>query len=206
MTSGGGPSASDVVTHKYDIARTGQYLVETTLTPANVNSSSFGLLRHLKVDGKVDAQPLYLSSVAMPGQGVHDVVYVATENDSVYALDATTGQQLWQVSVVAAGETPSDDRGCSEVSPMIGITSTPVIDRTRGPNGAIYLVAMSKDGSGNYFQRIHALDVTTGAELFGGPTTIQASVPGTGDNSNGQNVVFNPAQYKERAGLLLVRR
>ena len=194
----------DVVTYHNDAARTGQNLNETILSPGNVNFAAFGKLGFSPVDGRVDAQPLYLSSVAMPGQGVHDVVYVATENDSVYALDATTGQQLWQVSVVAAGETPSDDRGCSEVSPMIGITSTPVIDRTRGPNGAIYLVAMSKDGSGNYFQRIHALDVTTGAELFGGPTTIQASVPGTGDNSNGQNVVFNPAQYKERAGLLLV--
>jgi hypothetical protein len=79
-----------------------------------------------------------------------------------------------------------------------------VIDRTRGPHGAIYLVAMSKDSSGNYHQRLHALDVTTGAELFGGPTTIQATYPGTGPNSTGANVVFDPAQYKERAGLLLL--
>ena len=194
----------DVVTYHNDAARTGQNSNETILSPANVNSTAFGKIAFSPLDGRVDAQPLYLSSVAIPGQGMHDVVYVATENDGVYALDSTTGQKLWQVSVVGAGETPSDDRGCTQVSPTIGITSTPVIDRASGPNGAIYLVAMSKDAGGNYFQRIHALDITTGAELFGGPTTIQASVPGTGDNTNGQNVIFNPSQYKERAGLLLV--
>jgi putative cofactor-binding repeat protein len=194
----------DVVTYHNDVARTGQNLNETILSPANVNSTAFGKLGFSAVDGRVDAQPLYLSSVAIPGQGIHDVLFVATENDSVYALDSTTGQKLWQVSVVGAGETPSDDHNCAQVSPTIGITSTPVIDRTRGPNGAIYLVAMTKDASGKYFQRIHALDITSGAELFGGPTTIQASVPGIGDNTNGQNVIFNPSQYKERAGLLLV--
>ena len=100
------------------------------------------------------------------------------------------------------GETTSDNRGCGQVSPEIGITATPVIDRTRGPNGAIYVVAMSKDASGNYFQRLHALDLATGAELFGGPTTVQATYPGTGDNSTGGNVVFDAKQYKERPGLL----
>jgi hypothetical protein len=194
----------DVVTYHNDAARTGQNLNETILSHANVNSTVFGELAFSPVDGRVDAQPLYLSSVAIPGQGVHDVAFVATENDSVYALDSTTGQKLWQVSVVGAGETPSDDRGCAQVTPAVGITSTPVIDRTRGPNGAIYLVATSKDASGHYFQRIHALDITTGAELFGGPKTIQASVPGTGDNTDGLDVIFNPAQYKERAGLLSV--
>ena len=195
--------AVDVATYHNDLSRTGQNLAETILTPANLSSATFGKLGLLAVDGAVDAQPLYLSGVTLPGAGTHNVVYVVTENDSVYAFDAITGQTLWEVSVLGSNELPSDDRGCSEVAPEIGITSTPVIDRTRGPNGAIYLVAMSTDGSGHYFQRLHALDITTGAELFGGPATIQATYPGTGDNSNGQNVVFDPSQYKERAALLL---
>jgi hypothetical protein len=91
------------------------------------------------------------------------------------------------------------------VTPEIGITATPVIDPSAGPHGTIYVVAMSKDGLGNYFQRLHALDLTTGAEEFGGPVTIDASFPGTGDNSAGGMVVFDPAQYKERPGLLLSR-
>ncbi len=90
------------------------------------------------------------------------------------------------------------------MSPEIGVTSTPVIDRTRGPNGAIYVVAMSKDSSGNYHQRLHALDLALGTELFSGPVDIQATYPGTGDNSSNGNVVFDPAQYKERAALLLL--
>jgi len=119
-------------------------------------------------------------------------------------FDATTGDVLWQVTALLAGEMFSDDRGCDQVRPNIGITSTPVIDRTRGPHGAIYLVAMSKDSSGKYHQRLHALDIATGAELFGGPTAIQATYPGTGPNSTGSNVVFDPGQYKERASLLLL--
>ncbi len=106
--------------------------------------------------------------------------------------------------MLGAGETTSDSRGCEQITPEIGITATPVIDRAAGPHGAIYVVAMSKDGSGNYFQRLHALDVTTGTELFGGPKTIQASFPGTGDNSSDGKVIFDAAQYKERAGLLLL--
>jgi hypothetical protein len=106
--------------------------------------------------------------------------------------------------VVGAGESTSDDRGCGQVVPEIGITSTPVIDRTKGSNGAIYIVAMSKDAFGNYAQRLHALDVTTGSQLFGGPTIIQASYPGSGANSSGGKVIFDPKQYEERAGLLLL--
>ena len=115
--------------------------------------------------------------MAIPGVGTHNVIYAATENDSVYAFDALTGDVLWQASVLGSGEVASDDRGCSEITPEIGITATPVIDRTRGPNGAIYVVAMSTDGAGNYFQRLHALDVTTGAELFGGPDDHYGDVP-----------------------------
>lgn len=202
-------STVDVVTYHYDNQRTGQNLNETVLTPANVNSTKFGKLGAFAVDGRVDAQPLYLSAVAMPTVGTKNVLYVATEHGTVFAFDAdsvsgTTSAFLWKTSVLGVGESPSDDRGCGQVSPEIGVTATPVIDRTRGPHGAIYVVAMSKDSSGNYFQRLHALDLTTGAELFGGPLTIQATYPGTGDNSSGGNVVFDPKQYKERPGLLQI--
>ena len=202
--AGPATTANDVVTFHNDIARTGQMLGETVLTPNNVKNS-FGKIGFDSVDGKVDAQPLFLSNVKTATQGTHSVIYVATEHASVYALDADTGQTLWQVSLLGAGETTSDPRGCAEaINPEIGVTATPVIDRTRGPNGAIYVVAMSKDTSGNYFQRLHALDVSSGTELFGGPKTITALYPGTGDNSSGGSVVFAPGQYKDRAALLLV--
>ena len=210
VNPGTASSSVDVITYHYDGARTGQNLNETTLTPASVNSTKFGKLGSFAVDGKVDAQPLYLSNVTIPGQGSKNVLYVATEHGSVYAFDAdsvngNTAVPLWKTSLLLRGETPSDDRGCYQVSPEIGVTATPVIDRTRGTNGAIYVVAMSKNPTnGNYFQRLHALDLTTGVELFGGPKTIQATYPGTGDNSSGGNVIFDPKQYKERPGLLQI--
>jgi outer membrane protein assembly factor BamB len=187
---------ADVLTYKNDAARTGQNVVETALTLANVSPATFGLLRTLAVDGKVDAQPLFLAALTISG-AVHDVVFVATEHNSVYAFDADTGSKLWQVSLLGAGESLSDDRGCSQVTPEIGITSTPVIDRSAGPNGTIYVVAMSKKGS-TYYQRLHALDVTTGAELFSGPKEITATFP----NASG-STSFDPGQYEERASLLL---
>jgi hypothetical protein len=200
-------STINVVTYHYDNLRTGQNLNETILTPANVNSTTFGKLGAFTVDGLVDAQPLYLSAVAIPSVGTKNVLYVATEHDSVYAFDAdsingNTSTFLWKVSLLGSGEATSDNRGCGQVTPEIGVTATPVIDRARGPHGAIYVVAMSKDANGNYYQRLHALDLTTGAELFGGPTTVQATYPGTGDNSSNGNVIFDPKQYKERPGLL----
>jgi hypothetical protein len=108
------------------------------------------------------------------------------------------------VSVLGSGESPSDDQGCFQIRPQIGITSTPVMDRASGPHGTIYVVAMSKDSSSNYFQRIHALDMTTGAEEFGGPIAVKARYPGTGDNSHNGYVIFDPGQYAERQGLLLL--
>ena len=193
----------NVVTYQYDNTRAGANTEETTLTPTNVNSAMFGKIGFFPVDGLVDAQPLYLSQVAIPNKGTHNVIYTATENDSMYAYEADAGNILWQVSLLSSGETPSDNRGCTQVTPEIGVTSTPVIDLTQGPHGAIYAVAMSKDESGNYIQRLHALDVATGAELFGGPVVIQGTFPGTGANSSNGNVIFDPAQYKERAGLTL---
>jgi outer membrane protein assembly factor BamB len=194
----------DVTTYHNDVARTGQNLNENILTPGNVNSSNFGKLFVIPVDGKVDAEPLYLGGVTIPSKGTHNVLYAVTEHGTVYATDADTGTNLWQVSMLQAGETASDNRGCGQIAPEIGITATPVIDRKAGANGTIYVVAMSKDSSGGYHQRLHALDVTTGAEEFGGPQNIQASVRGTGDNSSGGTVIFDPGQYAERAGLLLL--
>ena len=205
VNAGTANSSVDVITYHYDNGRSGQNLNETTLTLANVNSTQFGKKGEFTVDGKVDAQPLYLSQVTIGGQK-KNVLYVATEHGSVYAFDAdsisgTTSTFLWKTTTLGSGETTSDNRGCGQVSPEIGITATPVIDRARN---AIYVVAMSKDVSGSYFQRLHALNLSTGAELFSGPQTITATYPGTGDNSSGGNVVFDPKQYKERPGLLQI--
>jgi hypothetical protein len=203
IRTGAAAASTDVVMYHNDTARTGQNLTETLLSPSTVSVSTFGKNGFFPVDGKVDAQPLYLSGVAIPAQGTHNVLYVATEHDSVYGFDAGTGAVLWHVSMLGSGETTSDGRSCSQVVPEIGITSTPVIDRSLGPNGAIYVVAMSK-GSGTYVQRLHALDVTSGAELFGGPKNVQATFPGTGAGSSGGTLIFDPKQHEERAALLLL--
>jgi hypothetical protein len=190
---------ADLVTYKNDLARTGQNLTESILTLANVNSSHFGLQRSLPTDGKVDAQPLYLAGLTVQG-AKHNVLFVATENDSVYAFDVDSGATLWQVSVLGAGESVNDlpSNGCTQVSPTIGITSTPVIDRAAAPNGMIYLVAESVAGA-TYHQRLHALDVTTGAEMLHGPVDIAATYPMQAGTTS-----FDPAQYEERAALLLL--
>lgn len=202
-TSGGGtyptPSGprTDVTTYKNDLSRSGLNATESILTTANVNSASFGLLHNVAVDGKIDAQPLYLSQLSISG-GTHNTVFVATEHDSVYALDANSGATLWHVSLLKSGETTSGSLGCNQVVPEIGVTSTPVIDRSAGAHGTLYLVAMSLDASSNYHQRLHALDVTTGAELLGGPTEISGSFATAAGGMN----VFAPIQYEERAALL----
>jgi hypothetical protein len=205
-TSSGGTSTSaagDVLTYHYDMARTGQNPNETILTPANVNASTFGKVGFFAVDGKVDGQPLFVGSLAIAG-GTHNVLYVVTEHDSVFALDADTGAQLWKATALGAGEIPSDDHGCGQITPEIGITSTPVIDRSRGTHGTIFVVAMSKDSGGAYHQRVHALDLATGAEQLNGPTEVAASYPGTGPGSSSGRVVFAPSSHAERAGLLLL--
>jgi hypothetical protein len=188
---------TDITTYKYDVSRSGADLTESVLTTANVNASSFGLLRFLSTDGKVDAQPLYLSGLTLQG-ATHNVVYVATEHDSVYAFDADSGATLWHASLLGSGETPSDPLGCYQISPEIGITSTPVIDRAAGAHGTLYAVAMSRNSSGSYFQRLHALDVTSGAELSGGPVTVAATFPAAAGT-----ISFDPQEYAERAALLL---
>ena len=193
-------AATDVLTWHNDNARTGQNLTETILTTSNVNSAQFGKLAIYDVSGHVDAQPLYASNVATPNQGTHNLLIVATETDIVYAFDADSGAIIWQVSLLKNGETFAADGK----NPPIGVNATPVIDRAMGANGTIYLVASSQDGSGNYHQRLHALDLALGTELLGGPAEIQATYPGTGDNSDGTNLIFDPMQYRERCGLLLL--
>ncbi len=197
--------AANVLSWHNEPARTGLNSTETQLTPANVNATNFGKLFQIPVDGKVDAQPLIVSSVSIPGKGLHNIAIIATEHDSVYCCDADDGTLLWKRSMLAAGETTSEPvNGCQQVTPEIGVTATPAIDLTSGPHGTIYLVAMSKNPGGSYFQRQHALDLTTGTEQFGGPVEVAATYPGTGDNSNGSGqVVFDPKQYKERAALLV---
>jgi uncharacterized protein YjdB len=198
-------SPSDSVTYHYDNSRSGANTNETILTTANVKSASFGKLGELTVDSRIDGQVLYLNQVAIPGTGTKNVVYFATENDSIYAVDAdsftgTNATVLWKTSLLKPGETPPTQvqLGCGNVDP-VGVMSTPVIDRAKN---AIYAVALSKDSGANYFYRIHALDLTTGAELFGGPTNIAATYPGTGGNSSGGTVTFLPKIHEQRAALL----
>lgn len=195
--------AQNVLTYHNGNARTGQNLDERILSPRNLTSSIFGKLFVIPVDGKVDAEPLYVRQLKIPHRGVESVLFVVTEHDSVYAFNAGTGNLFWRTRLLKPGETPSDPRNCSQVVPEIGITSTPVIDLKSGPDGTIYVVAMSRDAGGRYFQRLHALDLSTGAEEFGGPVDIQASFPGKGMDSRSGKMIFDPKQYEERAALLL---
>lgn len=193
-----------------DNFRTGQNLNEIVLTPGNVNATNFGRLFSCPLDGLTLALPLYVANVNIPGKGFHNVVYVATEHDSVFAFDADglTNAPLWQVSFInpTSGVTtvPAADTGeTGDIPDEIGITSTPVIDPT---NGTIYVVAATKEvtnSTTSYVQRLHALDITTGAEKFGGPAVIQASVAGTGPGSTSGQVMFDSLTENQRAALLL---
>jgi hypothetical protein len=211
--SGTPPATSYTGTFTYHNhnTRTGQNLNETVLTWANVNQAQFRKLFSYPLDGIAYASPLYVANVLIPGQGGHNVVYVATEHDSVYAFDAAgvSPNPLWKMSFIdpAAGVTtvPAADTGeCCDLAPEIGITGTPVIDQG---TGTLYVVAKTKEvvgGTTTYVQRLHALDITTGAEKFGGPVVIQASVPGTGAGNDGHgNVPFNALRENQRPALLL---
>lgn len=199
---------AQMTTAQYDNARTGANLNETKLTPRNVNPQQFGKLFTLKVDGDIYTQPLFLAGVEIPGKGRHDVVFVATEHDSVYAFDAygKPSTPLWQVSFLKDGETtiPMSDVACPFIAPEVGITSTPVIDAR---SGTLYVLARTKQEhvfAGNlYHQRLHALAVTTGAEKFGGPVEIRATAHGTGTGSSDGMVKFDPLRENPRAALLL---
>jgi len=202
------PCQVNVVTYHYDNARTGQNIHENLLTPDKVNQGTFGKLFSQPVDGQIYAQPLELQKVQIPGKGQHNVVYLATEHDSVYAFDAdsnsgTNASPLWQDSFIdpANGITPipSSDAGTDFIYPEIGITSTPVIDTS---SGTMYLLAATKE-NGTYFQRLHALDVASGIEKFGGPVIIRATVPGTGWGSVNGKVSFDPLREHQRVALML---
>ena len=192
-----------VTMHHYDIGRTGQNTSETLLTPSNVNSTTFGRLFTEPVDGLIYAQPLYMPGVAIPNQGTHNVVYVETENDSVYAFDADTGgAALWQVSFLINGATVVKDSviNATDVYPQVGITGTPVIDPT---TNTMYVVSETYENSA-CVHRLHALDITTGAEKFNGPVVIAASVPGNGEGSSNGTMAFNSLYENQRPGLLLL--
>ena len=196
-----------VTTYHNDNARTGLNPHETILTPANVNLNDFGRIFVQPVDGSIYAQPLYVSNVTIGGQS-HNMVFVATEHDSVYAFDAdnksgANANPLWHVSFINPPSVTTvdsyNDAGCGDLVPEIGITGTPVIDTS---TGTLYVVANTKE-NGAFFQRLHALDITTGNEKFGGPVAIQATVAGTGDGSSGGRVSFDPLKQNQRPGLLL---
>ncbi len=193
-------SSVNVLTYHNDNARTGQNLNETILATANVNTTTFGKLTTLPVDGNVDAEPLYVSNLTI-NSAVHNAVFVVTEHDMAYAFDADTFAPLWSKSVTSGESYTGTVDSCGQVSPNIGVTSTPVIDLSAGPHGTMFLVAMTQDSAGNYHQRLHALDLATGNEQSGSPVTISATytIPGTSTTDS-----FDPMQYKERAGLLLM--
>src|SRR5271154_1810771 len=196
----------NVLTYQYDNSRAGQNRNEVLLTTGNVNQNQFGKLFSYPVDGQIYGQPLYLGGVNIAG-GFHNVVFVATEHDSVYAFDADSNaganaQPLWAVHFTngtSITSVPASDVGCDQIAPEIGITSTPVIDPA---NGTIYVVAMRKiiGVTNSYDQQLHALDLTTGAERPGSPVTVQATFPGTGEG--GSTETFAPKNYKQRPGLL----
>ncbi len=200
----------NVLTYHNDCARTGQNSNEVVLTRTNVNAGAFGKLFSYPVDGYVYAQPLYVAGVQIPGQGTHNVIYVATEHNSVYAFDADSnvgpsGGLLWQTNLGPSVLTPDPNFGYKygpydDIWPEIGITGTPVIDLA---SGSLYVDACTHEGT-NYIHRLHALSLINGAEQANSPVVVSATVPGTGvDSTNGQ-VTFNPMQENQRPALTLV--
>ena len=206
-----------VSTYHNDPARDGLNASETSLTPSNVTPGKFGKLYNLPADSYVYAQPLYVSNVSIPNNGIHNVVYVATVNDTVYAYDADglTLQPLWTANLAAlgcpigwtCGALPSSVNyaGASgpDIYPEVGIVSTPVIDST---TNILYVVAKTQETSGNttnYLYRLHALDITTGAEEIGSPVIIQGQVAGSGPPNNNGFLDFSPLFSLQRPALLL---
>ncbi|HVN64675.1 MAG TPA: choice-of-anchor D domain-containing protein [Candidatus Binataceae bacterium] len=194
-----------VFLYRNDNQRTGQNLAETILSPSNVSAPTFGLLFTDSVDGQLYTQPLYVPNVAIPSQGTHNVVIVATELDSVYAFDADDpGAPLWHTSFTdpANGITavPSGDTLSADINPWVGITATPVIDPA---TGTIYVLSKVKMPGPAYQQQLHALDITTGLERANSPVTIAATYAGTGDGSVGGVLTFNPLRQNDRGSLTI---
>jgi hypothetical protein len=197
---------AQVLTAQYDNARTGATLHETILKPSNVNTRTFGKLFSRTVDGDVFVEPLYIPSLTIPGVGRRNVVFAATEHDSVYAFDAngTHDTPLWKTTFLEPehGTTPLSDRdvSCPFITPEVGITPTPVIDPA---TKTMYVLARTRE-HGTFVQKLHALDITTGKERPGSPVEITATVPGTGDGSVAGKVTFDPQKENPRAALLLL--
>jgi hypothetical protein len=201
-------SQVSVLTYHNDIQRTGQNLLETILRPGNVDSGSFGKVFSLSTTGNIYAQPLYMPNVTISGKGTHNVVFIATESDLVYAFDADgkSSTPLWSRSFVDSSDgittVPQGDVG-GPITPEYGITSTPVIDPG---SGTMYVVAFTKE-SGKYVQRLHALDITSGKDKSGSPVVITASVKGTGvGHDSSGNIAFQPKIQLQRPALLFVSR
>jgi len=210
-----------MLTHHSDTYRTGLNNTEAALTTGNVNKNQFGKLFSYPVDGQVYAQPLWVPNVTISAVH-HNVVFVATQHDSVYAFDADNAAMfpnpLWHASFInpSNGVTPipqSDVERGLDISPEIGITSTPVVDAA---NGVLYVEARTKDTRGTpncagpnntgspYFHFLHALNIHTGAEMPGSPMMICAQVQGTGYDNYSGTVYFNTTRQNNRAGLLLL--
>src|SRR5215831_4034756 len=200
------PAGSGILSWHNDAGLTGQNLKEAILTTANVNQSTFGKLFSYSLDDQSYAEPLYVANVAFPGAGQHNAVYVATESNTVYAFDADgdTPTPFWKVSLMPAGASPVDGTKTGgiggPITPHVGITGTPVID---GSTGTLYVVSVTQE-SGGQVHRLHALDITTGKEKFGGPVAIQASIAGTGAGSTNGKISFDPTLELQRSGLTLV--
>ncbi|MBS1803652.1 MAG: chitobiase/beta-hexosaminidase C-terminal domain-containing protein [Acidobacteria bacterium] len=206
------PTPVPVLTWRYDETHAGQNTSETALTLSNVNPDSFGKLFSLKVDSSVYPQPLYVPNLKMSDGQTHNVLFVETSNDTMYAFDADSNgganaSPLWKVSLAdtahgaASGATAIDwnDTGSPDVAPTIGITGTPVID----PSTNIMYVVGNTVENGTYFSRLHAIDITSGAERSGSPVEIKATVAGTGNGSSGGQLSFSPLWENQRPALAL---
>jgi Malectin domain len=196
------PANSAVTTYRNDNGRTGQNPNETILNTSNVNVSEFGKRVSYPVDGQLYAQPLYVPNLTIGGS-IHNVVFAATENDTVYAFDAdatSAGTPLWKTSLLPDGATavPNGAVNCGDLTPVIGITGTPVIDPA---TNTMYVVSYDDEG-GTLVYRLHALNILTGQDTSP-PVAIQASAPGTGADSSGGMVHFEAGLNRERAGLVL---
>ena len=209
----GGVEAAPLVsspTWHYDNSRQGANTNETVLTPASVNVNGFGKLFSYALDGHVYAQPLIVTGVSIPGQGTHNVVYVATQHDSVYAFDADSnsgvnGGLFWHTNLGISAATPNSDYGnrygpYHDIDPEVGITGTPVIDPA---GGTMYFDVFTHEGS-QYVHRLHVLDISTGAERSYSPVVVTASVPGNGVGSSAGVLPFNPIQHLQRPAMTLV--
>lgn len=192
----------DVLTFQYNLSRTGVTPAETILAPANVTPASFGKIATLPVDGNVYAQPLYVSKL-VTATGLRDVVFVATQHDSVYAFDAATSELLWHDALLETGEVPvpSADTLVSDISPEVGITGTPVIDRAAE---LLYVVTKAKRADKTYVQRLHALRLSDGAEGAGAPVEIAAKLRGTSSDAKGGLLSFEALRHNQRAALALI--